>query len=113
MRAREERMEGIRRRRSKLGQLEVEQNKDEFEELFKEVKWMKRKAEQELSQGGGDEDILVEEYLSDQGEEEEEEEEDTARRIIFCSRTHSQLSQFVREVRRSSSPSPSPSPSPR
>ena len=103
---REQRMERIRSRRNTLKQAEMEQNKDEFNELFKEVQWMKKEAERELSQGLEDQDILVEEYFSDDEKEndldlEEEEEEDTARRIFFCSRTHSQLSQFVREVKKS------------
>jgi len=102
---RELRMERIRSRRNTLKQAEMEQNKDEFNELFKEVQWMKKEAERELSQGLEDQDILVEEYFSDDEKENdldlEEEEEDTARRIFFCSRTHSQLSQFVREVKKS------------
>jgi len=103
---RDQRMERIKSRRNSLKQVELEQNKDEFNELFKEVKWMKKAAERELSQGLEDQDILVEEYFSDDERvnddlEEEEEEEDTARRIFFCSRTHSQLSQFVREVKKS------------
>ncbi|XP_046400687.1 ATP-dependent DNA helicase DDX11 [Ischnura elegans] len=51
-------------------------------------------------------DFVLEDYGSDQdsddtekGENEDDSEEDT--KIIFCSRTHSQLSQFVGEVRRS------------
>ena len=103
---REQRMERIKSRRNNLKQVEMEQNKDEFNELFKEVQWMKKAVERELSQGVGDEDILVEEYFSDDEKvtddlEEEAEDEDTARRIFFCSRTHSQLSQFVREVKKS------------
>ena len=44
----------------------------------------------------------MEEYVSDEEQEDKlEEEEDTSRRIFFCSRTHSQLSQFVREVKKS------------
>ena len=99
-------MERIKSRRNNLRQVEVDQNKDEFKELFKEVQWMKKNAQRELSQGLEDEDILVEEYFSDEENggddmDDEEEEEDTTRRIIFCSRTHSQLSQFVREVKKS------------
>ena len=62
---REQRMERIKSRRNNLKQVEMEQNKDEFNELFKEVQWMKKAVERELSQGVGDEDILVEEYFSD------------------------------------------------
>ena len=99
-------MERIKSRRNNLRQAEVDQNKDEFKELFKEVQWMKKNAQRELSQGLEDEDILVEEYFSDEENggddiDDEDEEEDTTRRIFFCSRTHSQLSQFVREVKKS------------
>ena len=58
-------MERIKSRRNSLKQAEMEQNKDEFNELFKEVQWMKKAAERELSQGLEDQDILVEEYFSD------------------------------------------------
>ena len=53
---REERMERIKSRRNNLRQVEVDQNKDEFKELFKEVQWMKKNAQRELSQGLEDED---------------------------------------------------------
>ena len=100
---RAERMVRIRERRKNINMTEIEQNKDEFNELFKEVQWMKKAAQKEMNQGPGDEDILVDEYLSDEEQEDREdaEEEDTTRRIFFCSRTHSQLSQFVREVKKS------------
>ena len=52
-------MERIKSRRNNLRQVEVDQNKDEFKELFKEVHWMKKNAQRELSQGLEDEDILV------------------------------------------------------
>merc|ERR1740122_271607 len=58
------------------------------------MKWIQKAVNREVVQGAGDEDILVEEYFSD-------EEEDTSRKIFFCSRTHSQLSQFVQEVKKS------------
>ena len=103
IKSKEEKMAKIRARRSQLNQTDIDQNKDEFNELFKEVKWIQKAAQREMSQGGGDEDILVEEYLSDEevDDEFEADEEDTNRRIFFCSRTHSQLSQFVREVKKS------------
>lgn len=99
----EEKLSKIKARRSQLKQTDIEQNKDEFNELFKEVKWMQKAVQREMSQGAGDEDILVEEYFSDEEADDdfEVDEEDTSRRIFFCSRTHSQLSQFVREVKKS------------
>jgi len=103
IKSKDEKLAKIRARRSQLNQTDIEQNKDEFNELFKEVKWMQKAVQREMSQGLGDEDILVEEYFSDDeaGDEFEVDEEDTSRRIFFCSRTHSQLSQFVREVKKS------------
>ena len=106
IKTREEKLANIRRRRGEVKQAEVDKNKDEFEELFKEVKSIKKAVEREISQGPGDEDILLEEYFSDEEEDGDnldgvEEEEDSVRRIYFCSRTHSQLSQFVREVKKS------------
>ena len=104
---REEKLANIRKRRGEVQQTEIDRNKDEFEELFKEVKSIKKAVERELSQGPGDEDILLDEYFSDEDEarddveQDEEEGEDSTRRIYFCSRTHSQLSQFVREVKKS------------
>ena len=44
-------MAGIKARRNKLQQSEVEQNKDEFNDLFKEMQWMKKAVARELSQG--------------------------------------------------------------
>ena len=102
--ARENKLRELRKKRNELKQVEVDLNKDEFEELFKEVKSIQKAVKRELAQGHGDEEILLEEYFSDEETTEdnfEEEEEDTTRRIFFCSRTHSQLSQFVREVKKS------------
>ena len=103
IKSKEEKLSKIKARRSQLKQTDIEQNKDEFNELFKEVKWMQKAVQREMSQGSGDEDILVEEYFSDEEADDdfEVDEEDTSRRIFFCSRTHSQLSQFVREVKKS------------
>ena len=102
--AREDRIKEIKKKRSDLKQTEVEQNKDEFDELFKEAKSIQKAVKRELAQGHEDEEILLEEYMSDEETNEddfEEDEEDTTRRIFFCSRTHSQLSQFVREIKKS------------
>ncbi|XP_078369659.1 ATP-dependent DNA helicase DDX11-like isoform X2 [Oculina patagonica] len=54
-----------------------------------------------------DADIVLTEYLSDREdavsdqEEEEKEEEPHCLKLFYCSRTHSQLAQFVREVQKS------------
>jgi len=101
---RQSKIDKIIERRKSMKIQEDEQNIDEFNKLFKEVQWMKKAIDKELTQGGGgDDDILLDDYHSD-GEEdqlEEEEEPDTKLKIIFCSRTHSQLTQFVREVKKS------------
>ena len=47
---REERLARIRSRRAQVRVHEVERNRDEFEELFKEVKWMKKAVDREVAQ---------------------------------------------------------------
>ena len=66
IKSRDEKLAKIKARRGQLNQVDIEQTKDEFNELFKEVKWMQKAAQREISQGAGDEDILVEEYFSDE-----------------------------------------------
>ncbi|XP_023236750.1 ATP-dependent DNA helicase DDX11-like [Centruroides sculpturatus] len=80
-------------------------NNSEFDELFKNSKHLKETVDNDLSdKDNEDVDILLLDYASDDESREEngeeEEERDTVK-IYYCSRTHSQLSQFVREVRRS------------
>ncbi|KAK3592699.1 hypothetical protein CHS0354_037835 [Potamilus streckersoni] len=48
-----------------------------------------------------DEDLLLDDYCSDEEAEEKNEEDEIEDHIYYCSRTHSQLSQFVREVMKS------------
>jgi len=98
---REEKLAKIAKRRAGL-QLDTE-DRDECTELLREAKWMQKAVQRELSQGAGDEDILVEEYFSEEEDQQEEEaeEDEKMRRIFFCSRTHSQLTQFTREVQNS------------
>lgn len=53
---------------------------------------------------GIDKELLLVDELSDSensAEEEEKEEQSSHTKIFFCSRTHSQLSQFVKELKRS------------
>ena len=102
--AREEKLSEIKKKRNEFKQSDIDQNKDEFDELFKEVKSIQKAVRRELAQGNEDEEILLEEYQSDEEDVKddfEEDEEDNTRRIFFCSRTHSQLSQFVREIKKS------------
>jgi len=101
---REDKIKKITERRGLIKMDDDEKNIDEFNKLFKEVKWIKKAVDRELSQGGDDEDVLLEDYESDEeptDKDEDEEEPDTTLKIIFCSRTHSQLTQFVREVKKS------------
>merc|ERR1719228_1580574 len=87
---------------------EEEKNIDEFNQLFKEVEWMKKSLDRG-DDGGEDDEFLIDDYVSDDEQaqadpypgEQEDEEEDNRLKIIFCSRTHSQLTQFVREVKKS------------
>ncbi|KAL3881003.1 hypothetical protein ACJMK2_033204 [Sinanodonta woodiana] len=48
-----------------------------------------------------DEDLLLDDYNSDEETDEKNEEDEIKDNIYYCSRTHSQLSQFVREVMKS------------
>jgi SMC interacting uncharacterized protein involved in chromosome segregation len=50
LKRREERLARIRARRAQLRIQEVEKNRDEFEELFKEVNWIKKAVERGVSQ---------------------------------------------------------------
>jgi hypothetical protein len=47
---REERLANIKARRAQVRIHQVEKNRDEFEELFKEVKWMKKAVDMEIAQ---------------------------------------------------------------
>lgn len=88
---------------------------DQFEELFKDAsEELKKKFEFELTTGESgdveeaDEDFVVAEYVSDDDSAEDgtkadkdESDEEHVTKIFYCSRTHSQLAQFVREVQKS------------
>ncbi|XP_012940455.1 ATP-dependent DNA helicase DDX11, partial [Aplysia californica] len=86
---------------------------DEFDSLMTGASSdLKRACREELEaldkvegEGGQDEELVLEDYHSDQEDERkdgekrfEEEEQEHVTKIYYCSRTHSQLSQFVREV---------------
>ncbi|XP_013788023.1 ATP-dependent DNA helicase DDX11-like [Limulus polyphemus] len=90
-----------------------------FDELFKNAKHIKEAVKQELKEKENgdisevdDDDDLITEYISDDDDdsrsgkneyiEEEESEKTKMLKIFYCSRTHSQLSQFVKEIQRSS-----------
>ncbi|XP_076364915.1 ATP-dependent DNA helicase DDX11 [Tachypleus tridentatus] len=90
-----------------------------FDELFKNAKHIKEAVQQELKEKenydinevDADDDDLITEYISDEDDskseknediEEEESEQIETLKIFYSSRTHSQLSQFVKEIQRSS-----------
>ncbi|XP_039766628.1 ATP-dependent DNA helicase DDX11 [Ornithorhynchus anatinus] len=86
----------------------VRQEDDETERLLRLSK------EMVAAEGGeqlepGEEDLILAEYESDEekkntsslGEEDDDLEEEHVTKIYYCSRTHSQLAQFVHEVQRS------------
>ena len=93
--------------------MKVKKAEDEFDELFKDLNDVKKAVKRELEANNKeefdekDEEVILEEYLSEDEDDdfkenrENEEEEDFSLRIYFCSRTHSQLTQFVREVQKS------------
>lgn len=100
-------------KRKKQGRRKRDRLEDEFEELMKtatsEVQAAYReeidKVEgQEVNQG--DDDLVPEDYHSDEevgagkasDDENSDEELDHVTKIYYCSRTHSQLAQFVREI---------------
>ncbi|XP_043238264.1 ATP-dependent DNA helicase DDX11-like [Amphibalanus amphitrite] len=78
---------------------ELARQEDEFRQLFGDV------VENDPPDSSGQEEDLIAEFHSDEDsssdEDPEEEEEYHGTQIIYTSRTHSQLSQFVGEVRRS------------
>jgi len=103
---RQDKINKILERRKSLNLQAEEKNIDEFNQLFKEVNWMKKVLDKGFSKdGSGDEEFLLDDYESDNENKDddykEEEEADNRLKIIFCSRTHSQLTQFVREVKKS------------
>ncbi|XP_046569042.1 ATP-dependent DNA helicase DDX11-like [Haliotis rubra] len=81
---------------------------DEFTELMRDASQeLKEAFDAEISQVEndgchGDEELVLADYHSDEEDKEKEadqdEEEEHVTKIYFCSRTHSQLSQFVREI---------------
>ncbi|XP_021298743.1 ATP-dependent DNA helicase DDX11 isoform X2 [Herrania umbratica] len=98
---------------------------DPGEECFNKKKECKKSVKKTDAEELGDEEFLLEEYESEEegevgssnskrkaskfsvssssdeeGESEEEEEEEVKLKVFFCSRTHSQLSQFIKELRK-------------
>ncbi|XP_027218819.2 ATP-dependent DNA helicase DDX11 isoform X1 [Penaeus vannamei] len=110
----EERVKALKERRQVIKRSRIKKIDDDFDELFRDLHQVSEEVRRELSAIGGVEPMSAEEsewllddyHSDDEGEskyskdKEEEEEEKGCLKIYFCSRTHSQLSQFVREVQK-------------
>ncbi|KAK3887192.1 hypothetical protein Pcinc_008673 [Petrolisthes cinctipes] len=113
----EVRVTHLKERRKHIKRPAVQKIDEEFDELFRDLHEVQESVRRELSTSANGEEalgadeaaFLLDDYHSDdesengRGENQEDEEENPGcLKIFFCSRTHSQLSQFVREVQRSS-----------
>ncbi len=126
----EEKIRELKRRRQTIQRSEVQKVDADFDELFKDAKEVQDAVRKELSamKSGidpADQEHILDDYLSDDEDGDaddrfldlEEEKQDYSLRvrkpryfgsqfhksvfqIYFCSRTHSQLSQFVKEVQK-------------
>ncbi|XP_071519402.1 ATP-dependent DNA helicase DDX11 isoform X2 [Panulirus ornatus] len=106
----EQRMQALKERQQVIKRSKVKKIDDEFEELFRDLQEVRENVRRELSSTGGGEMLspdelmlLLDDYDSDEEEGskyENEEEDDGCLKIYYCSRTHSQLSQFIREVQK-------------
>ncbi|XP_064085722.1 ATP-dependent DNA helicase DDX11-like [Macrobrachium nipponense] len=108
----EERVSEIKQRRHMVKKSSVQRVDDEFEKLFQDLHEVKENVQRELNSFSGADSLsseesmlLLDDYDSDQEdtskkEKEEDDEDDGCLKIYYCSRTHSQLSQFVREVQK-------------
>lgn len=113
--AKEEKIRELKRRRKLIQRESVQKTDSEFDELFRDLQEIREAVQRELASqnGNGDEifdeeeeAVIVEEYVSEDEEEigernQGEQERDFSKRIFYCSRTHSQLTQFVKEVQKS------------
>ncbi|XP_064636727.1 ATP-dependent DNA helicase DDX11-like [Lineus longissimus] len=110
----EARLKDLRKARPTIKYKKKKSDLDEkFDELFKNAPDEIRHAEDEFDALNSGEDtddhLVVAEYhsdeekadVSDDEEDAGEEDEEQCTKIYFCSRTHSQLAQFVREVQKS------------
>ena len=114
----DERMQELRVRRKTIKRSEYDKIDVEFDELFKNVDEVRDAVKRELSKINGENTLDEDEkdfapgaydYNSDDDDDadsenkwnnELNEEEDYSLRIFYCSRTHSQLSQFVKEIQK-------------
>ncbi|KAK7084367.1 DEAD H (Asp-Glu-Ala-Asp His) box helicase 11 [Halocaridina rubra] len=107
----EERVSSLKSRRKVIKTSYVQKVDDEFDELFRDLHEVRENVRRELNSIGGadtlsseEHALLLDDYESDSEEtsfqNKEEERDDGCLKIYYCSRTHSQLSQFVREVQK-------------
>lgn len=123
LKAKELKISELRHRRQRVGAFQVQKVDSEFDDLFRDLDEVREAVQKELARsyssskedtiGEDEEELVVEDYESDGDEDggatkskyrkddlDLEPEEDYSLRIYYCSRTHSQLSQFVREVQK-------------
>ncbi|KAI0237636.1 ATP-dependent DNA helicase DDX11 [Lamellibrachia satsuma] len=113
---RESRLQQLRKSiRHRHAKRKKEPLEETFDELFKDAsKELKEQMATELGGGGDtdvdfdvDSDIVLNEYVSEDevteenSSDDDSDTEDHITKIYYCSRTHSQLTQFVREIQKS------------
>ncbi|XP_050686437.1 ATP-dependent DNA helicase DDX11-like isoform X2 [Eriocheir sinensis] len=107
----EERVNALKEHRKLVKNSRIQKLNDEFDDLFQDLHEVKEDISRELNAIRGEnmlppeeETLLLDNYDSDcEGEGKPEPEEDSDQgclKIFYCSRTHSQLSQFVREIQK-------------
>jgi chromosome transmission fidelity protein 1 len=122
IKVKEERMQELKMRRNLIKRSEYDKIGNEFDELFKDVNEVRDAIKKELNMFDNN-DMLNEEekefapkecdYNSDESDDgtgkekkwneiDDEDDDDFSLRIFYCSRTHSQLSQFVKEIQKTS-----------
>lgn len=113
----EQRVKQLRERRQVIKRGKFQKQEDEFDELFRDLQEVRESVQRELkaiegsSLSAEESELLLDDYHSDDEsdtgskwnkKDKEDEQDDGCLKIYFCSRTHSQLSQFVREVQKTS-----------
>uniref|UniRef100_A0A0P4W9K1 Helicase ATP-binding domain-containing protein n=1 Tax=Scylla olivacea TaxID=85551 RepID=A0A0P4W9K1_SCYOL len=108
----EERINALRKRTKVVKNPKIQNLNNEFDELFRDLHHVQEDLRRELNAINGEDvlpseeqTLLLDDYNSDdeegEGKREGEKEQDKGcLKIFYCSRTHSQLSQFVREVQK-------------
>ena len=92
------RLADLKARKKSITRCEVSNLDPEFDQLLRDIQALKGELK------GQDDDNLLSDYDSDDDRQnfdrEDEETEDFSHRIFYCSRTHSQLSQFIKEIQK-------------